>query len=184
MNRPYTARILTSLVSLERWRSQLSNDAKIIKIRSIHGHLVYFGRFTDILYFFCGRFTSILHTVDSRPFCIFWTFSILLKIVKNATKIVRKCNKIKTWSLIDIMLLRFWWFWRRWIAGTLSYPTTPISSPTDQYWCVSWTCFDFCPFSDRKISKKRWFFTEKICRKWTKIKTLPWDASILVGWRW
>ena len=31
--------------------------------------------------------------------------------------------------------------------------TTPKSSSTEQYWCISWACFDFWSFSTRKFTK-------------------------------
>ena len=53
---------------------------------------------------------------------------------------------IKIWPGIDLRLVGFWRFWYRWKADGLSFPTTPKSSKSDQYLCISWTCFEFCSF--------------------------------------
>ena len=98
---------------------------------------------------------------------------------------------MKTRPWIDLILLGFWRFWCRWKAGDLSIPTTLKSSSVDQYWCILWSCFDFWSFW-HFYTKKGWdhqyacknddFWAKKNHRKWSKIKTLSWNASILVGW--
>ena len=63
---------------------------------------------------------------------------------------MRRCKiRISTWPWSGFILLRLRRGFRRSIAMNLSFPTMPISSPTDKYWCVSWHVFKIRRFSEK-----------------------------------
>ena len=76
--------------------------------------------------------------------------------------------RFKTWSRNGLLLLRLRRDWRRWKAVNLSFLMTPISSPGEQNWPISWASFEIRAFSDKLWSE--WCFLEHFCSNFHKIR--------------
>ena len=161
MNGPSTARILTSLAPPESGQSQLCNDAKIIEIQAIE------GRFVAMLWFW--------HIFDHFQFCE--------KIDKIRPKMHQNQNMVMNRPSIGRILTSLASL-ESWHSQLSNDAKIIINQPILMHFMTMfWFLAIFIPQNHQNVSNMLIFWSKKIGRKWPKIKMLPRNVLILVGWQ-